>query len=52
MININQGALGDSHFIAAVSAMTSKPKMIENLFINKKVNSKGKYTVILYVNGR
>jgi len=26
--------------------------MIQNLFINKKVNPKGKYTVVLYVNGR
>ena len=52
MTNIKQGALNTSNLISALCALTCKPNMVENLFINKKANDQGKYSLLLCVNGR
>lgn len=50
--DVNQGALGDCYFLAALSSLAEFPKRVKKLFVTQTVNRAGVYLVNFYLNGR
>ena len=46
---IQQGFLGDCWFLAACSAVSEEAERIENIFVDKSINSKGIYRLKFWV---
>jgi hypothetical protein len=50
--NIRQGDMSNCYFIAALCSLTTKPGLIESLFITREINEAGIYAMRFYVNGK
>lgn len=49
--DICQGALGDCWLLAAFAALTEKPFLIQNAFVTRSFNPRGKYIIRLFDTG-
>ena len=50
--DINQGALGDCYFLAALSSLAEVPHRVRAMFMTDVVNSAGIYMVRFFINGQ
>ena len=48
---ITNGKITSSYFLSAISALSDYPGLIKNIFINKKYNPDGYYTLVLFIDG-
>ena len=46
--DVNQGELGDCWLLSAVASLTSQPSLIQNAFMTKSFNPRGKYVMKLW----
>jgi hypothetical protein len=46
--DVHQGALGDCWLLSAVASLTSQPSLIQNAFMTKSFNPRGKYVMKLW----
>ena len=46
--DVSQGALGDCWLLSAVASLTSQPSLIQNAFLTKSFNPRGKYKMKLW----
>lgn len=46
--DVSQGALGDCWLLSAISSLTSQPSLIQNAFLTKSFNPRGKYVMKLW----
>jgi hypothetical protein len=49
--DILQGQLSNCYLLSAICSMTHYPKMVRKLFKEDKVQTNGRYTIILYLGG-
>jgi len=50
--DINQGALGDCYFLAALSSLAEFPERVQHMFVTKEVNKAGIYLIRFFLNGQ
>ena len=51
-LDVQQGALGNCYFLAALSAIASRPSFIQRLFQTNVINKHGFYCLWLCINGK